>query len=112
MNAKQCEIIKKINNSYDNLNLCLPNGLCNGCRSKLSRNPSSLEKPDYSSIFKNGTLKWTRENEKVEVCDCKICEMAASKGGSFKKLDNTIKESLNQALDEHLNMLLTKGEQG
>ena len=86
VNETQNGLIKKLNADYDCTNLCMPNGLCNSCRSKLNRSLEKVEKPDYLTIFSNGAQKWTRELEKnVDSCTCKLCYIAGSRGGHIKK---------------------------
>ena len=61
VNAHQEEMIKeKVSKVYDRENLTLPTGLCNPCRCKLERDYKCKRYPDYSKIFKNGSLKVIR----------------------------------------------------
>ena len=88
VNEHQETMIKeKINAIYSRENLCLPVGLCNPCRLKLERVYVCKRYPDYSKIFKNGSLKWTRERQnKIETCTCKICEVSKASSFAYKKM--------------------------
>ena len=90
VNEHQEAMIKeKISSVYDKENLCLPTGLCNPCRCKIERPYVCKRFPDYSKIFKNGSLKWTRDREsKIDKCDCKICEVSAAKIHEYKEMKN------------------------
>ena len=83
--------IQEIVPEYDYNNKCLPSGICNKCRSKLGRDLKQVKKPDYTKIFQNGNLIWTREKEyNKNSCKCLICEVASSNGGDYAKLQNKI----------------------
>ena len=91
VNEHQEAMIKeKISAVYDRENLCLPTGLCNACRLKIERPYVCNRFPNYSKIFKNGSLKWTREREsKVDKCDCEICKVSAAKMNEYRKMKNS-----------------------
>ena len=64
VNERQEKLIReKVNAVYDSKNICLPIGMCNSCRSKIKRDCTDMKVPDYGKIFKNGSLKWTRDRE-------------------------------------------------
>ena len=80
-------IQEKISRVYDRQNLCLPTGLCNPCRLKIERPYVCKRFPDYSKIFPNGSLKWTRDREsKVESCTCHLCKISSAGMHEFKKM--------------------------
>ena len=80
-------IQEKINAVYSKDNLCLPAGLCNCCRLKIERKYTCKRYPDYSKIFSNGSIKWTREREEeMDKCSCKICEVSSAKSHAYKKM--------------------------
>ena len=57
VNALQEQLIIEVSAVYDRQNLSLPCGLCQPCRMKIERNYVYKLYPDYSKIFKNGSLK-------------------------------------------------------
>ena len=88
VNEHQAEMIReKVNKIYDRDNMCLPTGLCNPCRLKLERPYTCKKYPDYSKIFSNGSLRWTRERQdKEDQCSCKICVVSSANSNAYKKM--------------------------
>lgn len=80
-------IREKVNKIYDRDNMCLPTGLCNPCRLKLERPYVCKKYPNYSKIFSNGSLRWTRERQdKEDQCNCKICVVSSANSYAYKKM--------------------------
>ena len=88
VNEHQEELIReKVSSVYDKRNMCLPCGLCNCCRLKIERPYTCKKYPDYSKIFKNGSIKWTRERENnAEKCECHICKVSAANSHVYRKM--------------------------
>ena len=88
VNEKQETKIKDlVNKVYSRDNLCLPSGLCDSCRMKLDRDHKFTKFPNYSKIFTNGSIKWTRDREnEADNCNCKICEVGGSSFIQYKKI--------------------------